>query len=86
MKITFDADKTTIKTVEVLAQEETPGLGGNVATEEFQAQFAGKTSPVYTADMAAEGTAFDQVTGATLSSKAVANAINAANDFLAGIQ
>jgi len=86
MKVTFDADKTTITAFEVLAQEETTGLGANVATEEFQGQFMNMQAPVYTADMAATGTAFDQVTGATLSSKAVANAINAACEFLASVQ
>lgn len=86
MKITFGTDKATMTAFEVVAQEETPGLGGNVATEEFQAQFANVQAPVYTADMAADGTAFDQITGATISSKAVAYAINAACDFLTTVQ
>ena len=54
--------------------------------EEFSSQFTDMPAPVYTADMEATGTAFDQVTGATVSSKAVANGINVAYDFLNTIQ
>lgn len=86
MKVTFDAEKANVVSFEVLAQEETAGLGGNIATEEFTAQFANVAAPVYTGDMAATGTAFDQISGATLSSKAVANGINAAYEFLASVQ
>lgn len=86
MKITFDAAKEKVVSFEVLSQEETPGLGANVATEEFAAQFANVAGPVYTADMTATGTAFDQISGATISSKAVAHAINAAYEYLATVE
>lgn len=86
MKVTFDDTKTNVVSFEVVAHMETEGLGGNIAKPEFVEQINGAVAPVYTADMAAEGTAFDQVSGATLSSKAVAYGINTAYEFLATIQ
>lgn len=86
MKVTFDADKTTVVSFEVLAQSETPGLGGNIANEDFAAALNNVAAPVYTGDMEASGTEFDQISGATISSKAVAHAINAAYEFLATVQ
>lgn len=86
MKVTFDAAKTNVTGFEVLEQDETTGLGANITTEEFTSQFAGKTAPVYTGDMSAIGTAFDQVSGATMSSKAVAHGINAAAEYLETVQ
>lgn len=86
IKVTFDADKTTVTSFEVLEQSETPGLGANITTEEFAGQFAGMTAPVYTGDMSAIGTEFDQVSQATISSKAVARGINAAGEYLETVQ
>lgn len=86
MKVTFDAEKANVVSFEVLAQEETAGLGSNITNEDFTAQFNNVAAPVYTADMTAEGTAFDQISGATLSSKAVANGINAAYEFLLTVE
>lgn len=59
---------------------ETPGLGQNAAREDFYSQFIGKNSAV---SAAKHGTAsgeneIDAVTGATITSKAVTNAVNTA--------
>ena len=70
----------------MIDQKETDGLGANITTEEFAGQFAGMTAPVYTGDMSAVGTAFDQVSRATISSKAVAHGINAAGEYLETVQ
>lgn len=85
MKVKFDGE-TAITGIEVVSQNETPGLGANITTEDFAAQFNGVAAPVYTADMEAVGTAIDQVSGATISSKAVAEGINAAYEMLLTIQ
>ena len=86
MDVTFDTTGTTITEVAIVEQQETPGLGANIANEDFTGAFAGVTAPVYTADMAAEGSSFDQIAGATISSKAVANGINAACEVIATIE
>ena len=44
-EITFDASGTTVLSVRVLSQAETDGLGANIATPEFQDQFAGQEAP-----------------------------------------
>lgn len=86
IKVTFDATKTNITSFEVVKQDETQGLGANITTEEFANQINGLAAPVYTADMETTGSAFDQITGATFSSKAVATAINAAYEFVQTVE
>ncbi len=85
-KISFASDKQTITNIEVLEQMETPGLGGKIAEEGFSSMFENVTAPVYTADMEQNGTSFDQITGATITSKAMATAINAACEFLTTVE
>jgi len=57
--------------VSVSAPDETPGLGANVAKDEFAHQFIGKTSGSYASD-------FEAVTSATYSSEAVKEGIRLA--------
>lgn len=42
--VALEPDMQTIRGLTVIEQEETPGLGGEIATEEFCAQFAGKAA------------------------------------------
>jgi len=55
---------------------ETPGIGMNVQEESFTGQFVGKPAQFLTL-----GADIDAVSGATVSSQAVVNAVNAAIDF-----
>ncbi len=55
---------------------ETPGLGAKALEPEFAAQFIGKVPPLALTDI-------DAITGATVTSEAVINAINAAYEKLA---
>lgn len=68
-----------IAAVEILAAaDETPGLGQNAMKPDFAAQFAGKSGQV---DVVKNGAAENQVnalTGATITSRAVADAVNQA--------
>ncbi len=54
--------------IQVLEQGETPGIGSNALTDTYLAQFAGK----------GDATAVDFYSGATFTSKAVRNGVNAA--------
>ncbi len=54
---------------------ETPGLGAKVLDDSFKAQFIGKTLPVTFEDI-------DAIAGATITSKAVVEALNAAGGFI----
>ena len=61
------------------AISETPGLGMKVTENAFKDQFAGKTSESYTVTKtgATAENEIDSVSGATISSRAVTNAVNA---------
>ena len=68
----FDADgKITWIAIGDDAFAETPGLGANALTPEFQAQFIGKQMPIALTDI-------DAIAGATITSTAVVNGLNAA--------
>ncbi len=58
---------------------ETPGLGSKVADPDFKSQFTGKSEESYTVvkSGAASDSEIDSVSGATISSRAVTNAVNA---------
>lgn len=63
--------------VSVIKHNETPGLGANVANPGFQKRFVG--IPVGTqVRVKKDGGQVDAITGATVSSRAVANAVNEA--------
>ncbi len=61
-----------VTAIMVIKQTETPGLGAKIATPEFQGQFSGVS--VEELNLSPEGN-IDAVTGATISSKAVIDAI-----------
>ena len=71
----------TIKGIRVLANDETPGLGKKVEGQSFLAQFTGKDSKtIYTTKLEEAGKfSIDSVSGATISSRAVTESLNAVN-------
>ncbi|MEN3202801.1 MAG: RnfABCDGE type electron transport complex subunit G [Atribacterota bacterium] len=78
--IGVDTEKGTITGIRVLEHQETPGLGSNVAAEPFLSQFLGKplTSPFTI------GEDVQAVSGATISSRAVARACGKVAELLRG--
>jgi len=80
--ISLYPDKTTIKKVRIIAQEETPGLGGRIAEEEYLKQFEGKQAApelkLIVRGKASGSTEVDAITGASLSSSALTKTINQA--------
>ena len=63
-------NKTTVKGIVIISQNETPGLGTRVAEEPFTSQFAG----VNIDDVRLDGE-IDAITGSTISSAAVVEAV-----------
>lgn len=63
----------SIAAVKVLSQAETPGLGSLIETEKFTKQFICLTGKAIAVNK--DGGAIDAVTGATISSRAVANSV-----------
>ncbi len=83
--IALDADKSTVYGVYFSHASETPGLGGEIATEYFQKRFAGKTvvkDGQIVLNVTKYGTAkdascqVDGVSGATITSKGVNSMIS----------
>jgi Na+-transporting NADH:ubiquinone oxidoreductase subunit C len=76
-----DLKSPTIKGISIIHQEETPGLGGRIAEEDFLDKFRGKKiSPeliIQPPGKANGENEVDGITGATLSSKAFERIINA---------
>ncbi|HHV62816.1 MAG TPA: RnfABCDGE type electron transport complex subunit G [Firmicutes bacterium] len=66
-----------VQGVTVISQQETPGLGANVASPDFEGRFKGKVagSPV---KLTKDGGDIQGLTGATISSRAVAKGVEAA--------
>ena len=66
----------------IAAAGETPGLGANCTTPEFQSQFAGQPADGSVA-VTKDGGSITAITGATITSRAVSEGVNAAVKFVA---
>jgi electron transport complex protein RnfG len=66
-------DANTIKGISIISQKETAGLGSRVTLPQFTNQFASKN--INDVKIKSEGGAIDGITGSTVSSKAVINAV-----------
>lgn len=69
-----------INKVSVLSQAETPGLGANMTNAKFIGQFDGKNPSSFTLKVKKDGGDVDAITAATISSRAVAEAVKKATD------
>lgn len=69
----------TVNGISILSIEETAGLGMKADTEEFKSQFAGKKVEAfeYTKDGAAQENQIDAISGATITTNAMTNGVNA---------
>lgn len=65
----------TVTGVEVVKHAETSGLGANATKADWRAQFAGLTG---TAAVTKDGGTIESITGATITSRAIANGVNSA--------
>ena len=69
-----------INKVSVLSQAETPGLGANMVNDKFKGQFDGKDPKTFILKVKKDGGDVDAITAATISSRAVSEAIQRAAD------
>ncbi|TQD25138.1 Rnf electron transport complex subunit RnfG [Methanolobus vulcani] len=60
--------------MDVLSHSETPGLGAKIVTDDFQSKFI--DVPLASLSLSKDGGAIDAITGATISSTAVVDALN----------
>jgi len=71
--LALDPDRRTVRRITFYEQEETPGLGGEIATRSFTQQFDGQkiVSPAGEAGLAVQA-----ITGATMTSQRVRDMLN----------
>ncbi|WP_406660772.1 Rnf electron transport complex subunit RnfG [Methanolobus sp. ZRKC3] len=69
-----DASFSTVKGMNVLSHEETPGLGAKIIDADFRGQF--NNIPLSDLSLSSDGGAIDSITGATISTVAVIDAMN----------
>lgn len=71
----------TVAGLEILSHAETPGLGDKITRPEFKGQFKGKNLPGVDWRVKKDGGDFDQITGATISPRAVVKAVHKGLQF-----
>jgi Na+-transporting NADH:ubiquinone oxidoreductase subunit C len=79
----FDSDLESFTGIEVIAQNETPGLGGRIDEAWFKEQFRGKKPPLSTVPEGdpASDSQFQAITGASYSTGAIQDIVNAAREY-----
>lgn len=70
-----------VQGIEILQHAETPGLGDKIAAAWFKGQFSGKTLENVDWRVKKDGGDFDQITGATISPRAVVTAVRQGLEF-----
>ncbi len=71
----------TVSGVEILIHNETPGLGDKITRPEFKGLFAGRSLENADWRVKKDGGEFDQITGATISPRAVVGAVRRGLEF-----
>lgn len=71
----------TVSGIEILTHAETPGLGSKITEPWFKQQFAGKSLQGADWRVKKDGGDFDQITGATISPRAVVGAVRGGLEF-----
>lgn len=67
--------------VDLISLSETPGLGANATKDSFKSQYTGKTTGIGVVKSGASENEINAMSGATITSKAVTEGVNAALDF-----
>lgn len=68
----------TVSKIEILEMSETPGLGANAKNEGFKAQYEKKSGVIGVSKTSKSDTEIQAISGATITSKAVTEAVNQA--------
>ena len=71
----------TVQGIEILTHNETPGLGDKIEAEGFRGQFTGRNLDNADWRVRKDGGEFDQLTGATISPRAVVGAVRKGLEF-----
>ena len=82
VRSTFNRTGDTLAGIEIISQGETEYLGERITTESFGAEFQGRQMPIKLWTSAVKGSPIDGLSGATVSAKAVVDAVNHAHNYL----
>jgi Na+-transporting NADH:ubiquinone oxidoreductase subunit C len=79
----FDKDLESFVGLEIIDQNETPGLGGRIGEAWFKEQFRGKTPPLETVPEGdpTDTNQFQAITGASYSTAAIQDIMNTAQEY-----
>lgn len=72
--------------VEILEIADTPGMGMNAKKPEWLSRFVGKSADIAVSKKGAVGNEIDAISGATISSEAVVQAVNTALELAAAVK
>lgn len=82
MTTVISADGTLVCGIDVLKQEETEYLGVRIQGDDFKGQFTGRYLPVVASTDNGKGSKIDVLSKSTISSKAVIDGVNNAQQFV----
>ena len=71
-----------VKGISILSHAETPGFGANAEKESFKGQFVDRKTPLAVSKGSAGENEIAAITGATITSAAVTDAVNTASEFV----
>ena len=72
----------TIKGISILSHGETPGFGANATKDSFKKQYEEKQAPLAVTKSQPGENEIEAITGATITSTAVTDAVNAASSYI----
>lgn len=75
-----------LKGISILELSETPGFGANAVKDSFKNQFVDRKMPLDLTKSAPKDNEIQAITGATITSTAVTNAVNAASEYVVAHQ
>ena len=82
MSVTVSADGETVRAISIIKQKESQYYGDNIKYPDFAQRFADRRLPVLLTGRDGRGAHVDGVSGATVTSQAVVDAVNHAAQFV----
>ncbi|MCP4716745.1 MAG: FMN-binding protein, partial [Deltaproteobacteria bacterium] len=76
-------NQLSVTGIKIISHSETPGLGANITSDDFCRQFSGKDLTDSHWKLKQNGGTVDQISGATISTRAVTKAVHTGLTFYA---
>ena len=82
MSVTISADATAVRGITIIKQKESQYYGDNIKYPDFSQRFVDRNLPVLLTGDSGRGAHVDGISGATITSQAVVDAVNNAAEFV----